>query len=368
MANKNGRRRVTQRDVAERAGVSTSVVSYVINHGPRSVSPETRARVLDVVEELGYRPNRHAQFLMRSKWQSGTAVRDFGIIFGHTSSLFVRSYYGEVLAGIYDEANALHMRVRFAQFLNELSDPLLFNELIDPDEISGLILMAVETDSLDPPSVQIIQRILERIDNVVSVERPWGALPAVYVDRQEAARMAVNHLLHLGHRRIGFLGAVDDRLAGYRQALSGCGVALDGHLICSLPGGNTPSEGYSGIRRLLAIEQPPTAIFTCSDEIAIGAICSLQEMGLGVPGDMALASVDDIPVARYLAPGLTTMHIPKSEMGAQGVRMLHDRAMQPGEVPDSVVLPTTLMVRHSCGANGVVSQEPFLEDPLHRCP
>lgn len=355
MAYPKRNRRVTQRDVAERAGVSTSIVSYVINRGPRSVSAETKARVLEAVEALGYRPNRHAQILMRSKWQSDLALRDFGIVLGRSSKMFIRPYYGEVLAGIYDEADALHLRVRFIQALDQLADPLLFNELIHREEISGVILFGIEPEYVDAATAQLIDRMQERIGNVVCVERQWGNLPSVHFDRANAARDAVSHLLQLGHRRIGFLGVVDDRLAGYRHALLDYGVAVDEQLVCALEGGNTPAEGYSQVRTLMALEEPPTAIFTCSDEVAIGAVNRLREMGLAVPQEIALVSIDDIHFAQYMTPSLTTIHVPKAEMGAHGVRMLAERARRPGQSPVSVVLPTRLVVRHSCGAQASVT-------------
>lgn len=343
-------KRVTQKDVAERAGVSTSIVSYVINNGPRSVSPQTRRRVLRAVEELGYRPNKHAQMLTSGKWQADAGVREFGIVVGGTSSMFSRPFYGEVLAGIYAEANALRMRVRFIQFLEELTDPLLFNELIHTDEISGLILFAVDRGYTNDVSAHTVKRMLERIDNVVCVERKWGDLPAVIFDRAGAAHSAICHLLEQGHRRIGFLGATDDRLVGYRHALFDHGIGFDEQLVCILPGGNTSPEGYTHVMKLFGQPEPPTAVFTCSDEVAIGVLGRLREEGLHVPNDIALASVDDIPFADYVVPRLTTVQVPKAQLGAHGVRMLHDRSTRPGEPPISVVLPTTLVVRDSCGA------------------
>lgn len=350
MAKPSQTQRVTQRDVAERAGVSTSIVSYVINHGPRSVSAETRARVLEAVEELGYRPNRHAQGLMRSKWQSDASLRDFGVVLGRSSGMFVRPYYGEVLAGIYDEADALHLRVRFIQSIDQLADPLLFNELIHSDEIAGLILFGVESGQGDA-AVRLIDRMRERISNIVCVERQFGDLPSVTFDRANAAREAVNHLLQLGHRRIGFLGAVDDRLSGYRLALLDSGVEVDDTLVCSLPGGNTPAEGFQHVRCLMELEKPPTAIFCCSDEVAIGAINGLRAIGRTVPDDVALVSIDDIPFAQYITPSLTTIHVPKAQMGAYGVRMMREAALRPYHAPVSMLLPTTLIVRNSCGAH-----------------
>ncbi len=346
---------VTQKDVARRAGVSTSIVSYVINNGPRPVSPETRQRVLDAIEELGYRPNKHAQML-RPRTSAGMVGREFGIIVGDRPSLFTRPFYGAILSGIYEEAQRLHMRIRFVQFLGDLRDPLLFNELIHPEEIGGLLLFAID-GRLDMPSdeaealrTSVVERARERIANIICVERKWANLPAVVFDRVEAAHMAVSHLIRLGHQRIAFAGDQDDRLIGYRNALLDHGLPFDKDLVLDGESTNIPADGYRHAHRLAALSPRPTAVFACSDEVSVGLIGGLHEMGYRVPDDMALASVDNIPLAGYLRPRLTTVHVPTVEMGGYAVRMLHDQVMHPAQPPVSVVLPISLMVRESCGA------------------
>lgn len=126
---------VTQEDVARLAGVSRGIVSYVINNGPRSVAPETRERVLEAIAELGYRPNKHAQQLMREQWGS-VAERDFGLILPNVT-LLQRPYYGTILASIYQTVHDFHYRIRFIRFFDELQNPALFNELIHREEILG---------------------------------------------------------------------------------------------------------------------------------------------------------------------------------------------------------------------------------------
>jgi LacI family transcriptional regulator len=348
-------RRVTQKDVARHAGVSTSIVSYVINDGPRSVSTETRARVLRAIEELGYRPNKYAQRLMRGQSEPEHAVRQMGIIIGGDSSIFTRPFYAAILSGIYAEAHRLNMRVRFLQFLDDLSDPILFNELIHPEEVSGLLLFAFDADSSGEPDKMAtreatLQRVIERVDNVVCLERKWGNLPAVIFDRERAAHAAVSHLISLGHSRIGFLGALDDRLTGYQNAHYGHNLPCNECLVSDFVGGNSPADGYRQALQVMEAEVKPTAFFACSDEVALGAIGALDSLGLRVPDDVAIASVDDIEFADIYRPRLTSVYVPKKQMGAYAVRMLHDRSSQPLDPPVSVVLPTELIVRESCGA------------------
>lgn len=346
----------TQKEVARRAGVSTSVVSYVINNGPRSVSQKTRQRVLDAIEELGYRPNKHAQMLLRGRASVEQATRDFGIIVGGTPALFTRPFYGAILSGIYEEAQRLRMRIRFLQFLGDLRDPVIFNQLIHPEEISGLMLFAIDGD-LGLPGDEteelrrtVVERARERIDNIVCVERKWMNLPAVVFDRVEAASIAVGHLIGLGHRRIAYAGARDDRLVGYRNALLDHGIPYQTDLILD-DSTNTSGDGYRHARALAELRPRPSAVFACSDEVSVGLIGGLHEIGCRVPEDVALVSVDDIPLAAHLRPRLTTVHVPKVEMGGYAVRMLHDWVMHPTQPPVSVVLPIQLTVRESCGAS-----------------
>lgn len=349
------RSRVTQKDVARRAGVSTSIVSYVINNGPRPVADETRRRVLEAIGETGYRPNKYAQMLLRGEATPEQATREFGIIVGGTPVVLTRPFYGAILAGIYAEAQRLHLRVRFLQFLGDLRDPLLVNELIHPEEISGLLLFAIDGECGLPATEaealrrEIVGRARAEIGNVVCVERKWANVPAVVFDRAEAAYLAVSHLIGLGHRRIGYAGARDDRLVGYRNALLDRGLAYDEWLVTSDESSNEPEDGYRHAQHLAQLIQPPTAVFACSDEVAIGMISGLQVAGRSVPEDVALASVDDIPWAAYVHPPLTTVHVPKAEMGAYAVRMLHGWGARRESTPVSVVLPIELIVRESCG-------------------
>ena len=348
------RRAVTQKDVASHAGVSTSIVSYVINNGPRSVSQATRERVLRSIEILDYRPNKHARLLTRGQSASDPAVGQIGIVMGSDHAMFNRPFYSAILAGIYAEAHRLHMHVRFLQFLDDLADPLLFNELIRPEEVSGLLLCSLDTESphnraMAATRVATLDKILERVDNVICLERKWGALPAVLFDREKAAYAAAAHLISLGHTQIGFLGAHDDRLIGYRNAFFDHGLRLRQAWIAAPEGSNTPQVGHQQAFQLMSKDERPSALFACSDEVAIGAITALAELGMRVPHDVAIASIDDVEFAEFYQPRLTSVHVPKEQMGAHAVRMLQDNNSTSTD-PVSIVVPTELIVRESCGA------------------
>ncbi len=347
-------RGVTQQDVARRAGVSRAVVSYVVNNGPRVVSSEARERVLRAIAELGYRPNKYAQGLRLQA--ADRADGQIGILLGGHSAILYRPYFSAVLAGIFDAARHQHQQIRFMSFFHELLDPVFFNKNIHPEEISGLILFApylfLQEASRQPasPASHLLARIIERVDNIVSLEVVSRDLPAVIFDRAAAARLAVEHLVRLGHRRIAFAGVPDERVDGYRQVLFQSGLPGEEALIQAPGTHNSPEEGYQAVQALLALPRPPTALFTASDEVAIGALAALHDLGRRVPDDVALASIDDIEFAGIIRPALTTVHVPKEQFGVYALQMLAMRQAYPDSKPASVVLPTELVVRQSCGA------------------
>ncbi len=338
---------VTQKDIAELAGVSPTVVSYVINEGPRPVAEDTKQRVLKAIEELGYRPNKYAQ---RLKTRTEHAKRQLGIVIGGGSEILKRPYYGDILSGIYDEAYRQGQRIRFLHFFEELHDPLLFNEHVHPEEISSLIFFPLYIDLREERNLNLLTRIVERIRNVVCLEKTVAELPAVIFDRVDAARTAVTHLIQSGHRRIGFIGGRGQRIVGYRQALLEHQLTPDDSLVIHPGSHNAPAEGYEGAERLLEIDSPPTAIFAVSDEIAIGILGALHDRHINVPDDMALVSIDDLDLAAVIRPALTTVRIPRREMGIHALRMLAMQEAYPDTPPTSTVLRTELIIRQSCGA------------------
>lgn len=340
---------VTQEDVARRAGVSRGIVSYVINNGPRPVAPETRERVLQAIAELGYRPNKHAQQLMREQWGS-VAERDFGLILPGVS-LLQRPYYGSILAGIHQTAHDLHYRVRFIRFFDELQNAALFNELIHREEISGLILMSLDQAITSESDRNLIAAIRERIDNVVCLEWRLEGLPSVSFDRAAAAYQATSHLINLGHQDILYLGLGDERVMGYHQARIEHNLPLTPNSVFFA---HDLASGYHEIGRIMAEKQRPRAIVAGSDEVAFGILRQLREQHIAVPQDIALASIDNIPMSAYAAPPLTTVDVPQMDMGRVAVEVLVNNGK--GKTITSMVnlLPTKLVVRESCGASSPI--------------
>ncbi len=341
MSEHTEKKQVTQADVAEKAGVSRSIVSYVINHGPRAVAPDTRKRVLNAIEELDYRPNRHAQMLIQEQ-SAAKGTKQLGIVMG-SSTLFKRPYYGTILAGIHEEAFERHYHIRFIRLFESLRDPALRNQLVHRSEISGLVLLALDQVLQTDEDEMLLERILERVDNAACIEGQYGSLPTVGFDRHAAAFDAATHLVALGHSGLAYIGPSDERVRGFTAAL------LD------VPQGGRTSFGAddaaSGYAQASLIHQKAnfTGIVAGTDEVAFGVLKALREQGRRVPEDIAVVSIDNIALAEFASPGLTTVDVPKEAFGRHAVRLLTEHERRP-RGPINIVLPTELVVRESCGA------------------
>ena len=339
---------VTQADVAKQAGVSRGIVSYVINNGPREVAPETRERVLAAIRELGYRPNKHAQ---RLKLGGEQAKESLGIVAGGQSfNVLERPYYNTILAGLFEEAHRLGQAVRFFSFFDALTDPVFFNNNIHKDEISSLILILPALISESPDYQSILDQIAKRIDNIICLEEALRDWPAVVFDRAAAARLAVEHLIKLGHQRIAFLALKDDRLTGYRQTLLEHNLAYDEALVFPIEHSDGLQSAYQLAIKIIQMQPRPTAIFAANDESAISAIAALQDHGVNVPEDIAIVSIDNIGMAEMIRPGLTTVDVPKKRMASYALQVLMLQKQFQDQESASIVLPTELIVRESCGS------------------
>lgn len=341
---------VTQEDVARRAGVSRAVVSYVLNNGPRKVSEETRQRVLDAINELEYRPNEFAQ---RLKQGSNAVQNTIGIVTGGKGyNLLERPYYNTVLSGLYDYAYQQHQQIGFLAYWDALKDPIFFNKHIHEQEVSALILILPSLILAQREDQQMLEQIIARIPQIVCLEETLLDLPTVMFDRAEAARTAMNHLIGLGHQRIAFIGLNDQRVTGHKQALFEHNLPYDKALVDFMdPSIASTQSAYNIVTRMIESRLDFTAVFTATDEAAIGAIAALKDHDLRVPEDIAVASIDNIELASMVRPALTTVDIPKQALARFAIQSLQTQKAFPGQSQVAMVLPTRLIVRESCGAN-----------------
>ncbi|ADI15150.1 transcriptional regulator, LacI family [Truepera radiovictrix DSM 17093] len=323
--------------MARLAGVSRSIVSYVINNGPRSVSEEKRQRVLRAIERLDYRPNKHAQMLIQEKWES-VAANQLGVVISSVNA-FKRPYYGEILAGLHEEAHRRGYHIRFIRLFEALRNPALLNQLIHKHEVSGLVLLALDQVLHTAADRELLEKIVGRVKRVVCLEWHHKGLLSVTFDRYRAAFDAAAHLLGLGHRTLAYIGPADERVGGVRAALSEAGLALT----------REANDAHSGFEQAVALKETAslTALVAGSDEVAFGVLKACHRQGVRVPDDLAVVSIDNIDLAEFALPALTTVNVPKRELGQQAVRTL----LEQGEgLPVTVTLPTNLVVRESCGA------------------
>lgn len=335
---------VTQDDVAHYAGVSRSIVSYVINNGPRKVSEETRTRVLAAIKELGYRPNKHAQML--SATEDSFAEKYIGIILS-ANFMFKRPYYGSIIASMHEYAHEKDWHIRFIRVFDDFSNPALFNELIHPNEISGLILMSLDQVIRTPEDEALINQIVKRVERVVCVEWDWPGVPSIQFDRQKAAYQSTHHLLSSGRKRVAYIGPDDQRLQGYYQALWEVGSAPDPTLRAVAI---NSSEGAYHCEQLLASGVPFDAISVGADEVAVGILHCLQKHGLRVPHDVAVASIDNLDFSAYTIPALTTVNIPKHDIGFHAIETLVSNYPRENSA-FAINVPTQLVVRDSSVVN-----------------
>ncbi len=321
------------------AGVSAKTVSRVVNTDPH-VSPATRARVQEVVARLGYRPNPLARGLATRK------TRSIGLVIADISNPF----FPEVVRGVEDEATPRGYHVILLDTDEDRSKEVRSIEFLLTEHVDGLIVCG----SRAPRSIllDVARRLpLVLINRTLPGQIAWTVMTDNYV----GGRQATSHLLSLGHRRIGYLGgpgfsqASRDRLHGYRAALKHYGLPYDPQLIAI--GRPDISGGGDVAARLIGLHEPPTALFSYDDLMAIGAVEEITRRGLRVPEDAAVVGFDDIELAKFATPPLTTISQPKYRLGREATRLLL-ALLSEEHAPwrRTLVLAPTLIVRTSCGA------------------
>ncbi len=328
------------RDVARAAGVPLSAVPLVIGNRP-GVAEERRRRVQDAMVRLGYAPRARERRTRRI----GLVIEALRV------PVLTDIFYGEVIAGIQAEAQALGCPIWLHTF-DQAAESIDAVTQAARAECDGLILAngGELTDArIDRLAASSIPLVL--VDNHVLGRE----LHCVLVDNLGAGYIATRHLIDLGHRRIAMLPGprryrnLVDRLDGYLDALAEAGIPHDPALTPAPPS-YEERKGETQTRALLALPEPPTAIVAVSDKTAFGALGVLQRAGVRVPEDVSLASIDDVVDAATTVPALTTVAVPKREMGALAVRRLLALLEDPAAPPHKTVLYTRLVQRGSTAA------------------
>jgi DNA-binding LacI/PurR family transcriptional regulator len=330
---------VTIRDVAKRAKVGVGTVSRVLNNSP-SVREETRRRVLEAMEVLDYSPNLSARRLSLGRT----------LTIGVVLPLLTLPSFVERLRGV---QQALR-ESEYDLVLFDAEDPTrrdrYFEELANQSRADGLIIISL------PPTDDQVERFLKAGVPTVLVDADHPGLSRVIVDDVQGGYLATQHLLGLGHRKIAYLSdylenplhfvSMRHRLEGYHRALREAGVAIRSEY--HREGEHSREGARSMALNLLALPDPPTAIFAASDTQAIGVMDAAQERGLSIPADLSVIGYDDIRDASYL--NLTTIYQPLFDSGVQGVNLLLESLQNPGEKTREVLLPIELIPRATTAA------------------
>ena len=328
---------VTIYDVAREAGVSMATVSRVVNQNP-NVKPTTRKKVLDAIERLGYRPNAVARGLASKK------TTTVGVVIPDISG----SFFAEVARGIEDIANMYNYNIILCNSDEQKEKELrLINTLLEK-QVDGLLFMGNEVtedhkEAFGTASVPIV------LTATYDDENRW---PSVNIDNKQAAVDATTLLLDEGHRHVALItGPLTHpvngfpRYQGYREALEAKGVPFDEKYV--RVGDYRYQSGMEAMRELLALDEPPTAVFAASDEMAVGVIHAVQDAGKRVPEDISVIGFDNIDIASMVRPLLSTIAQPMYDIGAVSMRLL-TKLMNKEEVEDPhVILQHELVLRQS---------------------
>ncbi|MBB4934928.1 LacI family transcriptional regulator [Lipingzhangella halophila] len=331
------------RDVAAAAGVSVATVSRVLSPKPGSqtVRPETRQRVLEVVDRVGYRPNDLARALLQDR----TAT--VGLVLPDISN----PYYPPLVRGVEDAASTLGYRVMLCNTDRDEEKTATYVDTLIKTRVDGIIIAGGST------TMPMLRDVFEPYrTKVVVVGRHELEYPSIQVDNVAAMGEVIGYLTGLGHRRIGFIAGpassitVQDRVEGYRAALRAAGIGYNEDLVRE--GDLQEQSGYDVAGELAAQPTRPTALVAANDRMAVGAMAALTDAGLRVPADVSLVGFDDVSLASYIRPALTTVSVPTYDMGGAAMELLAREFEEGGGTPEpgARVLSTTLMVRESCAA------------------
>jgi LacI family transcriptional regulator len=337
----------TIKEVAKKAGVAQSTVSLVINK-KRHVSPATRQRVLKAIKELSYHPRRSARVLATRK------TGNIGFILSDKHFYQAEPFYTRIFLGTELESRKYYYYVLLTTVGEKFNPRKFIPRFLIENNVDGVILTGKVSDSL-------IYYIADSGVPVMLIDYfpKRSKFPSVLIDNLQGAYEAVVHLIRLGHRRIGFIGgsidhpSINDRLKGYEQALDEFGLPRTGSLVAKDQPDSSAADGYKAATRLMKLSSPPTAIFATNDTMAVGTIKAAREAGLGVPDDLAVVGFDDIEVASHTHPPLTTMRVPKEEMGALAVRKMVEIIESGDKLSEKTIVAAELVVRGSCGAENV---------------
>ncbi|RJE87547.1 LacI family transcriptional regulator [Paenibacillus sp. 1011MAR3C5] len=340
---------VKLKDIADQVGVSVSTVSRVINHDvSRSVNEDTRNRILEAAHTLGYKTNKLGK---TAKGKRDAAMPGFhvGCVVAVPQNKYNHPYFSIILEGVERGLSSQGYRLEFIHSMATGDDLSDLQRLVKDHGVDGMIVV----EGIQPEAYHWIKK---NVRAVVGIDISDHEVPVIAYDRVAAAKAAVAHLIAKGHREIGFVGGPgrygdiqrEKRFRGFQHAMVEAGLAIDPDWIINVNW--DVSQSYERMKEAFSSQgKRPTAFFCASDMMAIPAMRAATEQRLRIPEDVAFFSVDNIELSQFTSPPLTTIHVPKMEMGMIAAGTLLDYLNRRYTIPVKIWVPHELKLRHSTG-------------------
>lgn len=335
---------MTLKEIAKMVGVSPSTVSRVINkNDEKCASQEVKNKIWKIVQETGYTPNKSAQQLKLASNPEleRENVKRLACVFARVKDVNDQ-FFSALYRVIEQEAFKNQLLMQYAVTFSQLEGQSGQKMLKDIEADGAIILGRCDK--------QLMQRIKDSCRHVIctSLNPVDFPIDQVICDGYKAAKEAVNYLYKLGHRKIGYIGELNNemRYKGYFSQMQELGLDVDRSFIASVS--HSMEGGYRGAQEIISKPKHPTAIFCCNDITAVGAISAIKAKKLNIPNEISIISIDNIEMAKYVSPMLTTVGVPLEEMGKMTVTLLRDRMNGGHSLPMKMEMPFGIIKRESC--------------------
>jgi LacI family transcriptional regulator len=334
----------TIKDVAKHAGVSTATVSLVLNNNTR-ISAATKKKVLKSIRLLDYHPSKSARDLVSKK------TGNIGFILTDDHFLRTEPFYTRIFLGTEFEAREGEYYILLTTVKSDFSDENPLPRFVLEKSVDGIIIAG-----------KVPQNLIDRICGLnipivfVDYETKNNCCPLILIDNVHGGQTATNHLIELGHKNIGFIGgdiqhpSLEERLTGYKIALEKSDIPIKSSLIETAAKYPDRQNGYEAAEKLFKNNKNISAIFACNDAMAIGAMHFCKDKGYRIPEDISVIGFDDVEADLLLDPPLTTMRVPKIELGAEALRVTIEYLKNHKTANKKILVPVELIVRGSTKA------------------
>lgn len=331
----------TIKDVAKEANVSIATVSFVINDS-KPISEDTKNRVLKAIKSLNYHPSKSAVNLVSGK------TGNIGFILTDDHFLRTEPFYTTIFLGTEFEARSEGYYILLTSIKTNFDENDILPRFILNKSVDGIIIAG-----------KIPHLLIERISayNLPTIFIDYiptsNNYPLVLIDNIQGAQLATNHLIELGHTNIAFIGgdiehpSLSHRLYGYKQALEKANIPIKNNLIITDAKYPDRQHGFNSAKKLFSKNKNVSAVFACNDAMAIGVLQWLNENGFKVPQDISLVGFDDVDADIMLRPPLTTIRVPKIEMGVEALKLVINTVKNKKSLPKKVLVPVELIIRES---------------------